>query len=102
MKYFNNIFAFTGLNFVDKIVDYVAIGKVAWQWNFYKFLYSTVSFDCGYMSSGYDDWFESKSFVAGAGVSLGANTVIGPVILSLMGSNINSSAVGFINVGYWF
>ena len=102
MKYFNNIVAFTGLNFVDKIVDYVAIGKVAWQWNFYKFLYSTVSFDCGYMSSGYDDWFESKSFVAGAGVSLGANTVIGPVILSLMGSNINSSAVGFINVGYWF
>ena len=102
MKYYDNIITFTGLNFVDKIVEYVAATKVAWQWNFYKYLYSTVSFDCGYMNSAYDEWFDSNSFVAGAGVSLGANTVIGPVIVSVMGSNINSSAVGFINVGFWF
>lgn len=102
MNYFYNIISFTGLNFVDKIVDYVAMGKVAWQWNFYKFLYSTVSFDFGYMNSSYDLWFDHNSFVAGAGVSFGADTVIGPIVVSLMGSNINSSAVGFINVGFWF
>ena len=102
MKYFNNIIAFTGLNFVDKIVDYLAMGKVAWQWNFYKYFYSTISCDFGYMDSSYDMWFDKNSFVAGAGLSLGADTVIGPIVLSLMGSNINSSAVGFINVGFWF
>ncbi|MBR6439125.1 MAG: patatin-like phospholipase family protein [Bacteroidales bacterium] len=102
MKYFNNIISFTGLNFVDKIVDYVAFGKMAWQWNFYKIFYTTVNCDFGYMNSDYDLWFDSGSFVMGCGLSFGADTVVGPVIVSLMGSNQNSSLIGFINVGYWF
>lgn len=102
MKYFNNIMSFTGLNFVDKIVDYVAFGKIAWQWNFYKIFYTTVNCDLGYMNSDYDLWFDSGSFVMGSGLSFGADTVVGPVIVSLMGSNLNSSLVGFINVGFWF
>ena len=102
MRYFDNIIAFTGLNFTDEIVDHIAFGKVAWQWNFYKIFYSTVNFDFGYMSNIYEDWFNSTSFVAGAGLTLGADTVIGPIELSLMGSNMNSTPVGFINVGFWF
>ncbi len=102
MKYYDNILAFTGLGFVDKIVDHIAIGKFAWQWNFYKIFYSTVHCDFGYMSDVYDKWFDSNSYVMGAGLTLGANTVVGPVEVSLMASNINSSAVGFVNVGFWF
>lgn len=102
MNYYDNIVAFTGMNFVDRIVDHFTIGKLAWQWNFYKFFYSTVSFDCGYMNDSYDLWFDTNSFVAGAGLALGADTVIGPVEVSLMGSNINSHPVGFVNVGFWF
>lgn len=102
MKYYDNILAFTGLNFIDKIVDHIAAGKMAWQWNFYKFLYSTVSFDFGYMSDVYDSWFDRDSFVVGAGLTLGINSVIGPIEVSVMGSNINSSTVGFINVGFWY
>ena len=102
MKYYDNIIAFTGLGFIDKIVDHIAFGRVAWQCNFYKIFYSTISCDFGYMNDTYETWFEPNNFVAGAGLTLGANTVIGPIELSLMGSNINSSAVGFINVGFWF
>ena len=102
MKYFDNVISFTGLDFVDKSVDHIAIGKLAWQWNFYKSLYSTVSFDFGYMSDSYDEWFDSNSFVAGAGITLGIDTILGPVELSMMKSNVNSRPVGFINVGYWF
>lgn len=102
MKYFDNILAFTGLNFIDRMVDHIAVNKIAWQWNFYKSLYSTLHIDYGYMNDTYDTWFDSNNFVMGCGLSLGADTVIGPVEISLMGSNINSSAVGFINFGYWF
>lgn len=102
MKYYDNIMAFTGLVFVDKIVNHVAVGELAWQWNFHKIFYTTVSCDFGYMSDKCDLWFDSNSFVAGAGLTFGANTIIGPVEVSLMGSNINSSAVGFINIGFWF
>ena len=102
MKYYDNIIAYTGLSFIDKFVDHIAFGKLAWQWNFYKSFYSVVNFDFGYMSDVYDLWFDSNSFVAGAGLTLGTDTMIGPIEVSLMGSNINSSPVGFINVGFWF
>lgn len=102
MKYYDNIKAFTGMNFIEKVVDHIAIGRVAWQWRFYKNFYSTVNFDCGYMTEMYDHWFDDDSFVAGAGLTLGVDTMIGPIEVSLMGSNINSSPVGFINVGFWY
>jgi Predicted esterase of the alpha-beta hydrolase superfamily len=102
MRYFDNILAFTGLDFTDRIVDHIAVNKIAWQWNFYKSLYSTLHVDYGFMSDTYDSWFNSNSFVMGFGVSLGVDTMIGPVEVSLMGSNINSGLTGFINVGFWF
>lgn len=102
MKYYDNIMAFTGLSFIEKVVDHIAIGRVSWQWRFYKFFYTTISFDCGYMNDVYNMWFDKNSFVAGAGLSLGVDSMIGPIEVSLMGSNINSSPVGFINVGFWF
>ena len=102
MKYFDNIIAFTGLDFIDKVVDYVAMGKMAWQWNFYKKLYFTASVDAGFINDAYDLWFDSNSFVAGGGITFGVDTMVGPVEVSLMGSNINSAPVGFINVGFWY
>lgn len=102
MKYFDNILAFTGLDFTDRIVDQIAINKIAWQWNFYKSLYSTLHFDYGFLNDTYDTWFDSKNFVLGYGLSLGVDTMIGPVEVSVMGSNINSGITGFINVGFWF
>ena len=102
MKYFDNVIAFTGLDFTTKTVDYVAMGKMAWQWNFYKKLYSTLSFDFGYMNDAYDYWFDDNSFVGGVGLTLGVDTVVGPIEVSIMGSNLNSRPVGFINVGFWY
>ena len=102
MKYFDNIIAFTGLDFTDKVVDYVAMGKMAWQWNFYKKLYLTLNLDGGFINNTYDLWFDKDSFVAGGGVTFGVDSMVGPVEVSLMGSNINSTPVGFINVGFWY
>lgn len=102
MKYFDNIIAFTGLDFVDKVVDYVAVGKMAWQWNFYKKLYITANVDAGFINNAYDHWFDDNSFVAGCGLTLGVDTMVGPLEVSLMSSNINTDLVGFINVGFWY
>ena len=102
MKYFDNILVFSGLDFTNKIIDQIAVNKVAWQWNFYKSLYSTLSIDYGFMNDTFDTWFDKSNFIIGYGVSLGVDTIIGPVEVSLMGSNINTGITGFINVGFWF
>ena len=102
MKYFDNILSFTGLEFTEKTVDHLAINKIAWQWNFYKSLYSTLQIDYGFMNDTYDTWFDSNNFVIGYGASLGVNTIIGPIEVSVMAANINKGLKGFINVGFWF
>lgn len=102
MNYFDNIISFTGLEFTEEVVDYVAMGKMAYQWNFYKRLYLIANIDAGYINSAYDMWFDDNSFVAGAGMTFGVDTLIGPIEVSLMGSNINNKPVGFINVGFWY
>ena len=102
MKYLDNILVFSGLDFTSKIIDHIAVNKIAWQWNFYKSLYSTLHIDYGYLSDTYNNWFDPNSFVIGYGLSLGVDTMLGPVEVNMMGSNINSGVTGFINVGYWF
>ena len=101
MKYADNIKAFDGLDFIEKVVDFASFARVAWQWNVYKQFYTIVSTNFGHMNSDFRQWFKKDSFVMGAGLTLGINTFAGPVEVSLMTSNINEF-VGFINVGYWF
>lgn len=102
MKYIDNILPFDGLRFVNDVVNFIYYGKIAWQWNFYRGLYSVVSCNAGHMNTDYKNWINHNSFVMGAGLTLGLNTFAGPIELTVSGSNINSKLIGFINVGYWF
>lgn len=102
MRYLDNIVAFDGFNFIEGVTDHISFGKLAWQWNFYKGLYSIVSCNAGFMNDDYDKWFNRDSFIIGAGLTIGLKTFAGPIEVSLMGSNTNKDPVGFINVGYWF
>ncbi|MBQ8222167.1 MAG: patatin-like phospholipase family protein [Bacteroidales bacterium] len=102
MKYFDNIISFDGLKFTQLYGDHIALAKISWQYNLYKNIYAIANFNGGYVSNSYDEWFTDDNFVFGCGLTLGMNTVAGPIEVSLMGSNRCSGLVGFLNVGYWF
>lgn len=102
MKYFDNIISFDGLKFTQLYGDHIAVGKISWQYNFYKNIYAIANFNGGYITDNYNAWFTDDSFVFGCGLTLGMNTVAGPIEVSLMGSNRCSGLFGFFNLGYWF
>lgn len=102
MKYFENIISFDGLRFTQLYGDHIALAKVSWQYNFFKNLYAIANVNGGYVTHDYDKWFYDDSFIFGCGLTLGMNTMLGPIEVSLMGSNRCSNLVGFLNVGYWF
>ncbi len=102
MLYMDNIIAFTGLNFVQKKVEHMVSSRFDWRYNFYKWFYGSLKCDLGLMSEEYEKWFDTENIVVGAGLTLGAKTIIGPVELSLMRSNVSSGFVFFVNVGYYF
>lgn len=102
MKYFDNIISFDGLKFTQLYGKHITIGKLSWQYNFYKNFYAEANFNGGYISRNYDTWISDDNFVFGCGLTLGMQTMAGPVEVSLMGSNRCSDLVGFLNIGYWF
>ena len=102
MNYFDNIISFEGLRFTQLYGNNMAVGKMSWQYNFYKDLYAIVNVNCGYVSDIQSEWFTHDKFVMGAGLTLGINTMAGPIEVSVMGSNRCSDLIGFLNVCYWF
>ncbi len=102
MKYFDNIISFSGMRFTQLYGDHIALAKVSWQYNFYKKLYLIATINAGYISNNYDKWFSIDELSYGCGLTLGMQTMAGPIEISVMGSNRTSDVIGFINVGYWF
>lgn len=102
MKYFDNIISFEGLRFTQLYGNHIAIAKMSWQYNFYGKMYATINFNGGYVADEYSQWFIDENFVFGAGLTLGMETMAGPIEVSLMSSNRCSNLIGFLNVGYWF
>ena len=102
MKYFDNIISFDGLKFTQLYGNHIALGKISWQYNLYKNIYAIAKLNGGYIANSYDTWFTDDNFVLGCGLTLGMETMAGPIEFSLMGSNRCSNLIGFFNVGYWF
>lgn len=94
--------SFTGVRFVQRYGLYQAIVRTSFQYNFYQKLYLTARGDLGANEWFVKDIFQSENMVVGYGATLSYDSFIGPVELSVMGSNIYKGASFFINLGYWF
>jgi len=100
-NYVETFVPFTGLKFVQSQGVYVALLKLNLQYNFYKKLYATAMFDVGQNQLYWDDFWDFDYFMAGYGLKVSYNSFIGPVEVSVMGSNMLPGASVFLNVGYW-
>jgi NTE family protein len=92
---------FTGVQFVQKYGMYQAILRMKLQYNVYKKLYVTFMGDVGANEWFMSDLFDGENIVVGYGTKLSYDSFIGPVELSIMGSNIYGVSF-FINLGYSF
>ena len=92
---------FTGVKFSQKIGMYQAIIRAKLQYNFLPKLYATLRADFGASEWFLADMFEPDNFIFGYGATISYNSFIGPVELSVMGSNIYGVSA-FVNVGFWF
>lgn len=98
-NYVDTFEPFTGLKFVQSQGVYSVIGRLNLQYNFYKKLYATGMFDIGQNKTSWDQ-FISNDLMYGYGLKLSYNSFIGPVEVSMMGSNMLPGASFFLNIGY--
>lgn len=93
---------FPGVQFVQKYGLYQAIVKASLQYNIYNKIYFTVNGAVGSNEWYLEDIFDPVNLVAGYGGTLSYDSFIGPIEVSMMGSNIYHGPSFYISLGYWF
>ncbi len=99
-SWFDGFFPFSGLRFIEHTGHYTATGRLAWQYKLYPRLYLTPTLDMGYISATVEQLVQEPKLLVGFGLTIGYDSFIGPIELSLMGSNTNNGILNFINIGY--
>lgn len=102
VNYTHGFQPFTGVKFVQRFGLYQAILRLHLQYNFYEKLYVTLMADVGANEWFLDDMLDNRNWVVGYGAKFSYDSFIGPVEVSIMGSNIYKDVSFFINLGYWF
>ena len=102
INYINSFVSFTGVDFIQSFGLYAAIARLKLQYNPFNNVYFTLRSDAGANQIYFDDLFKSENFMIGYGITGGYNSLIGPIELTLMGSNIASGAGFFVSLGFDF
>lgn len=101
-NYMPNFVPFTGLRFIQETGKNLSIVKLRLRYNYLKNLYASVSLNTGLINDELKNYFIKPDLINGYGLTLSYESFIGPVQVSVMGSNRHSGAEVFFNLGYWF
>jgi len=101
-NYVSTAIPFTGVRFIQKFGYHAVVLRFHMQYNFYRKLYLTLLTDAGTVAYSLNDAFDPDNYILGYGTRFSYDSFIGPVELTLMGSNLNSKPLLFINLGFWF
>jgi NTE family protein len=96
------ILPFAGLDFMERSGrNAVALG-LDLQYNFWKSNYLVLRTNVGITSWELEDILLFESAFSGFGLTLGNMSLIGPIELTLMRSNLRNDFLFYINIGYYF
>ncbi|MBN1198116.1 MAG: patatin-like phospholipase family protein [Bacteroidales bacterium] len=101
-NYVETFLDFTGAQFVQNYGSYTLVGRLKLQYNVFKKNYITLRTDVGGSEMSVGDLFQGRNFMIGYGVTYSYSSFIGPIELTLMGSNVNPGPMLFLNLGFWF
>lgn len=98
----NGLLPFVGLDFMQ-VNDRVVAGIGAnLQYNFWRKNYAVFRINAGSSAWDFGNLFTQGTGLLGFGITVGNNSIIGPVEITLMASNVHHDLLSYINIGYWF
>lgn len=100
-NYVENHVSFTGVNFVQSWGFYTWIGRMKLQYQLLDKIFLIARADVGINVKEFDQIYNFNNTMVGYGLSASYNSFIGPIELTMMGSNVNPDPSFFINIGFW-
>lgn len=99
--YLNAQVPFIGLRRMELMTRNVAAGEMDFRYRFWSDIYLTLSANMGFYGDD-NDFLTKGEMLAGGGVTLSYNSMVGPVELMFSSSNISKEPSMFLSLGYWF
>lgn len=99
--YLHGMLSFSGLDVAQLSDRQMMAGRLRLQYNIFKRYYIMTTLDLVNLSYNKSDLFDVDGGAIGYGLTLGVDSMIGPIEFSIMGSNYRSVSA-FFNIGFWF
>lgn len=93
---------FTGLDFMQRSDRNVAVLKLDVQYNVWKNGYIILRTNIGNTTWTLAEQVFNPDIFFGAGLTFGYKSLIGPVEVTWMSSNLNRDLLFYLHIGYWF
>jgi NTE family protein len=100
--YSKGLVSFIGLDFMqvnNRVVTGIGLNI---QYNIWRNNYIVLKANSGSTAWTPDTLFKRGSGLLGFGITIGNNSVIGPIEITFMASNAHHDLLSYINIGYWF
>ena len=94
--------SFTGLHFMQVTDRNIVAAGLNFQYNFWRNNYIVFRANAGVTAWDIRNLPEKENGILGFGVSVGNNSLIGPIEITFMGSNLHREPMVYFNIGYWF
>ena len=93
---------FTGLNFMQVTNRNIVAAGLNFQYNIWRNNYIVFRVNAGLTSWDFRNLLVKENGILGFGLSVGNNSLIGPIEITFMGSNLHREPMAYLNIGYWF
>jgi NTE family protein len=93
---------FTGLDFMQINSRVIAGVGLNLQFNIWRNNFVVLRANAASTAWTYNEMFQDKNNLLGFGITLGNNSIIGPIEVTFMLSNAHKNLLTHFNIGYWF
>jgi NTE family protein len=101
-KHLRNDITFVGMQFMQEYNKNAWVAHLNSQIRLWNNVYVTFRTNLGKTDSEVAGLFDFRDIRVGYGVSVQFNSMVGPVGFTLSSSNLTRSALGAVNLGFWF
>lgn len=102
-QFYRKVFLpFAGLEFMQVSNRNIAAAGLNIQYNFWKNNYVILRFNAAITSWDFNKLFDENNDIYGFGLTFSNNSIIGPIEITFMGSNMHKDLFTYFNIGYLF
>lgn len=98
----DGVFPFSGLRRFECQGTTAAVAALNLRYQFITHHYVSIVLNVGESDYSLESIINPDNYFKGAGISYGYDSMIGPLELSIMGSDVHKGVLAYFNLGFWF